>query len=114
MPDTRTEAILRIICENWDDERADGEWAERVHLSRYYFQRMFLHLIGETPGELRRRLKLERAAHALRPCADRFQALGARTSREGQDHHDYRRQKRTTHPGQLSVHGPAVRHAIAP
>ena len=65
MPDTRTEAILRIICENWDDERADGEWAERVHLSRYYFQRMFLHLIGETPGELRRRLKLERAAHAL-------------------------------------------------
>jgi len=65
VPDTRTEALLRIICENWDDERADSEWAERVHLSRYYFQRMFLHLIGETPGELRRRLKLERAAHSL-------------------------------------------------
>lgn len=65
LPNTRAEALLRIICENWLDEGAEDSWAGRVHLSRFHFQRLFLHLIGETPGELRRRLRLEWAAHVL-------------------------------------------------
>jgi AraC-like DNA-binding protein len=65
LPDSRVEALLRIISEYWNDEEAEGVWAERVHLSRFHFQRMFRHLMGETPGELRRRLRLECAAHRL-------------------------------------------------
>ena len=65
LPNTRAEALLRIISESWDDEETERDWAASVHLSRFYFQRMFLRLIGETPGELRRRLQLERAAHTL-------------------------------------------------
>ncbi len=35
-------------------------------LSRYHFQRMFERTVGESPGALRRRLLLERAAYELR------------------------------------------------
>jgi len=35
-------------------------------VSRFHFQRIFRDVMGETPGELERRLRLERAAHALR------------------------------------------------
>ena len=65
LPNARAEALLRIISESWNDEDAERAWAERVHLSRFHFQRVFHRLIGETPGELRRRLRLECAAHAL-------------------------------------------------
>ncbi|MCI0577667.1 MAG: helix-turn-helix transcriptional regulator [Chloroflexi bacterium] len=65
LPDARAEALLRIISESWNDEAAECAWAEKVHLSRFHFQRMFHRLIGETPGELRRRLRLECAAHTL-------------------------------------------------
>jgi hypothetical protein len=65
LPDARAEALLRLISESWDDEAAEGDWAGKVHLSRYHFQRMFHRLLGEPPGELRRRLRLERAAHTL-------------------------------------------------
>ena len=65
LPNARAEALLRIISESWNDEDAEWVWAERVHLSRFHFQRVFHRLIGESPGELRRRLRLECAAHAL-------------------------------------------------
>lgn len=65
LPNARTEALLRIIGESWDEEEGESAWAEKVHLSRFHFQRMFHRLIGETPGELRRRLRLECAAHRL-------------------------------------------------
>ncbi|MBC8136679.1 MAG: helix-turn-helix transcriptional regulator [Fibrella sp.] len=35
-------------------------------LSRFHFQRVFREMVGEPPGEVRRRLHLERAAHDLR------------------------------------------------
>ncbi|MBC8137285.1 MAG: helix-turn-helix transcriptional regulator [Fibrella sp.] len=35
-------------------------------LSRFHFQRVFRETVGESPGEVRRRLQLERAAHELR------------------------------------------------
>jgi AraC family transcriptional regulator len=63
--DERTAALLRLVAERWESDEAEGAWAERVHLSRYHFQRVFVRLVGETPGELRRRLRLERAAYAL-------------------------------------------------
>jgi len=63
--DERAAALLRLIGNTWADERAEAGWAEAVHLTRFHFQRVFRRHLGETPGELRRRLRLERAAHAL-------------------------------------------------
>ncbi len=40
--------------------------AERAYLSRFHFGREFRRFVGEAPGEMERRLRLERAAHALR------------------------------------------------
>lgn len=40
--------------------------AERAHLSAFHFHRIFSGMVGETPGEFARRLRLERAAFALR------------------------------------------------
>ena len=40
--------------------------AERAYLSRFHFGREFRRVVGEAPGEMERRLRLERAAHALR------------------------------------------------
>ena len=39
--------------------------AERAYLSRFHFGRVFRRFVGEAPGEMERRLRLERAAHAL-------------------------------------------------
>ncbi|MEO7717529.1 MAG: helix-turn-helix transcriptional regulator [Capsulimonas sp.] len=43
-----------------------GGLAEEACVSRYHFQRVFRQVMGETPGDLQRRLRLERAAHDLR------------------------------------------------
>jgi AraC-like DNA-binding protein len=49
------------------DEALDGTaLADQAHYSRFYFQRLFRARTGETPGECRRRLLLERAAYQLR------------------------------------------------
>lgn len=65
LPNSRAEALWRVIREKWDDEEAEQEWSDYLHLSRFHFQRLFLRHLGESPGELRRRLRLERAAHWL-------------------------------------------------
>ena len=70
LPNSRGEALWRVIREKWEWEEAEGEWADFVHLSRFHFQRVFLRYLGETPGDLRRRLRLERAAHTL--CTSRL------------------------------------------
>ena len=44
----------------------DSSMAENAFLSRYHFQRVFERTVGESPGALRRRLLLERAAYELR------------------------------------------------
>jgi len=41
------------------------ELARRAALSQFHFHRVFRGMLGETPLELSRRLKLERAAHRL-------------------------------------------------
>ena len=43
--------------------------AARAYLSRFHFGRVFRRLVGEAPGEMERRLRLERAAHVLRATA---------------------------------------------
>jgi len=44
--------------------------AERAYLSRFHFGRVFRRVVGEPPGEMERRLRLERAAHALRATSE--------------------------------------------
>ncbi|MEZ4661833.1 MAG: helix-turn-helix transcriptional regulator [Caldilineaceae bacterium] len=60
--DTLTELVNHTL-----DEPVDGAaLAEAANYSRFYFQRLFRQRTGETPGDCRRRLLLERAAYQLR------------------------------------------------
>jgi AraC family transcriptional regulator len=46
--------------------RASGaEWAERLHFSRFHFDRMISAVAGEPPTAFRRRILLERAAYRM-------------------------------------------------
>lgn len=63
------QAVSRVIAHLTShlDEAADlHALAERAGLSPYHFHRIFRGMVGETPLELLRRLRLERAAFALR------------------------------------------------
>lgn len=51
------------------ETRDVGQLADRAAFSRFHFQRLFKVVMGETPGELRRRLQMERAAWRLRNTA---------------------------------------------
>jgi AraC-like DNA-binding protein len=64
-PDLRAQALLRVVADAFELGEHDARWSRRLNLSRFHFQRMFMRYLGESPGELRRRLLLERAAHAL-------------------------------------------------
>ena len=59
------ERRLRAADEDAPKEDA-AALAERAYLSRFHFGRVFRRVVGEAPGEMERRLRLERAAHALR------------------------------------------------
>lgn len=58
------EAIAPI--RSGEDASSVEELADKAAFSRFHFQRLFKSVMGETPGELRRRLLLERAAWRLR------------------------------------------------
>jgi AraC-like DNA-binding protein/uncharacterized damage-inducible protein DinB len=62
----RVRAVIRLLIETLDEPAPKAELAGRAHFSRYHFHRVFRRLLGETPGGLRRRLLLERAAYHLR------------------------------------------------
>src|SRR2546421_3701804 len=68
-PGTRLHHKQRIreaISPLLEGDRADLEdIVDRAAFSRFHFQRVFKEIMGETPGELRRRLLLERAAWRL-------------------------------------------------
>ncbi len=63
--DRMTEAV-RAILERLDEDISLPELADSVCLSRFHFHRLFRGLLGETVGEMIRRLRLERAVNRLR------------------------------------------------
>jgi AraC family transcriptional regulator len=71
--ETRYEAMVRRtvveIERSLDDPPGFRELADRAHLSPYHFHRIFRAMIGESPKEFVRRLRLERSAHRLRGTA---------------------------------------------
>lgn len=62
----RLEEAVRYILAHLDGPIDSGDLADHVCLSRYHFHRVFQALVGETVGEMIRRLRLERAASRLR------------------------------------------------
>jgi len=67
--ETRYEAMVRgtvaEIQRRLDDPPGFRELADRAYLSPYHFHRIFRAMVGESPRELVRRLRLERSAHRL-------------------------------------------------
>jgi len=64
--ETRIEEAVRFILTHLDEPLTPTDIADQVCLSRFHFHRVFQVLLGETVGELNRRIRLERAAHRLR------------------------------------------------
>ena len=70
-PDTRSfylDAILRVVdhlVRHLDDAIELESLGALAGLSSFHFHRVFRGMVGETPVELQRRLRLERAAYAL-------------------------------------------------
>lgn len=62
----RIEEAVAFLVANLDLPVDLGELADSVCLSRFHFHRVFQALLGETVGEMVRRLRMERAAHWLR------------------------------------------------
>jgi AraC-like DNA-binding protein len=66
---TTTDTFARfvdVLADTLDDHGASGEeLASRLHLSRFYFDRLVSATGGEPPATLRRRVLLERAAYRL-------------------------------------------------
>jgi AraC family transcriptional regulator len=62
----RIEEAVRFLIENLDHPVDIATLADSVCLSRFHFHRVFQGLLGETVGEMARRLRMERAAHLLR------------------------------------------------
>lgn len=57
--------LSAVVRESLDDDCPAGSFARKAHQSRTQFYRVFRALIEETPGAMRRRLLLERAAWQL-------------------------------------------------
>jgi AraC-like DNA-binding protein len=62
----RRREMLRALERHLNHPTDGGELARDACMSRFHFQRVFRHTLGEPPGGLRRRLRLERAASDLR------------------------------------------------
>jgi AraC family transcriptional regulator len=62
--------LLDVLVGTLDEPISGAEIARRAHLSRFYFNHLVKTVLGESPGALRRRLLLERAAHALATSED--------------------------------------------
>ena len=62
----RLEEVVRYIAEHLDEPINLGDLADLACLSWFHFHRVFQALLGETVGEMSRRLRLERACESLR------------------------------------------------
>src|SRR5438105_10627197 len=61
----RLRALIDVLLASLDDPAVGRELARRAFLSRFHFDRLLSAALGESPAAFRRRLLLERAAHAL-------------------------------------------------
>jgi len=61
-----TDLLANAVSANLDEPLTGDALADSAHYSRFYFQRLFRDRTGETPGDCRRRLLLERAGYQLR------------------------------------------------
>jgi len=69
--------VGQLDTEAQDGATGSGEvMAGRAFLSRYHFQRVAKNALGETPGAMRRRLLLERAAFDLRSTPKPVREVG--------------------------------------
>ncbi|MBC8063350.1 MAG: helix-turn-helix transcriptional regulator, partial [Chlorobia bacterium] len=59
-------ATVEQIQSHLDDPPHYKELADRAYLSPYHFHRILVAIAGETPAEMTRRLRLERAAWQIR------------------------------------------------
>lgn len=68
-PTQPIDPLTQLVGGNLDEPTDGAALAEAANYSRFYFQRLFRARTGETPGDCRRRLLLERAAYQLRHTA---------------------------------------------
>lgn len=68
-PNAVADPLTQLIGGNLDEAIDGAALADAANYSRFYFQRMFRERTGETPGDCRRRLLLERAGYQLRHTA---------------------------------------------
>src|SRR6266576_3640652 len=62
---TDAEQLTAVVLASLDDDGATGNLPRRAYRSRSQFYRLFRALVEESPGTMRRRLLLERAAWQL-------------------------------------------------
>ncbi|MDP4190380.1 MAG: AraC family transcriptional regulator [Bacteroidota bacterium] len=63
--EARINRVLRFINENLEKELSLGMLSREAFFSPYHFHRIFLSIVGETPGDFVKRLRLEKAANLL-------------------------------------------------
>jgi AraC family transcriptional regulator len=61
----RRAEMMRLVERRLRSDAGASALADDACVSRFHFQRVFRHLLGEAPGKLERRLRLERAANTL-------------------------------------------------
>ena len=72
----RLQWLLDIVERSLAEPNLNGEQlAGQAHLSRFHFDRPVAAALGESPGTLRRRLLMERAAHQLATGDDQVIAV---------------------------------------
>ena len=64
--DSRAERLSDVVIKSLDANHSTAELSRQAYQSRTQFHRLFRALVEETPGAMRRRLLLERAAFQLR------------------------------------------------
>lgn len=62
----RRAEMLRLMERHFQEDEKASPLAEQAFLSRFHFGRVFRDMVGKTPGDMERRLRLERAASQLR------------------------------------------------
>jgi AraC-like DNA-binding protein/uncharacterized damage-inducible protein DinB len=62
---SEAERLCAVVVDSLDEDDVSGNLAKRAYRSRSHFYRLFRALVEESPGTMRRRLLLERAAWQL-------------------------------------------------